>query len=326
MIKDDIRAYLNSINKDAPYNILVIGATHERYEQALCKTGHNFYSLKHGKEWNKKYGKTPDNYIELNYIPPYLNFDLILCHVSGERLDIANDLSSVYKIPVIRHTHTLPQSLEELTVFNMQKANYNSFISEYSKNAWGHNTDGIVINHGIDTSFWNESKKDRSGVLSVVNLWQSRDWACGWDFYQETKQGAPDLTYKVLGENPGLSEPARSIEALRDAYAASMVFLNTSLHSPVPMSLLEAMACGCAVVSTNTCMIPEIIKHGENGLLGSCPEELAENLKFLDNNPDIAAKLGKNARDTIENNYNINAFIEKWNSLFNEAVNEFIFW
>ena len=65
-----------------------------------------------------------------------------------------------------------------------------------------------------------------------------------------------------------------SIEALRDAYKSSSVFLNTSIHSPVPTVLMEAMACGCAVVSTDNCMIPEIIEHGVNGLLANTSEKL----------------------------------------------------
>ena len=64
------------------------------------------------------------------------------------------------------------------------------------------------------------------------------------------------MPIKVLGDSPGLSKPAESIEALREAYKTSSIFLNTSIHSPVPTVLMEAMASGCAVVSTNNCMIP----------------------------------------------------------------------
>ena len=42
-------------------NILTF-ATHERYEENLCKTGHNFYSLKFGKEWDTTYAPVPSNY------------------------------------------------------------------------------------------------------------------------------------------------------------------------------------------------------------------------------------------------------------------------
>ena len=40
-----VRSILRSAHKPKKLNILTF-ATHERYEHNLCKTGHNFYSLK----------------------------------------------------------------------------------------------------------------------------------------------------------------------------------------------------------------------------------------------------------------------------------------
>ena len=56
------------------------------------------------------------------------------------------------------------------------------------------------------------------------------------------------------------STPAESVADLVNEYCSSKVFLNTSTVSPIPTTLLEAMSCGSAVVSTATCMIPEIIE------------------------------------------------------------------
>ena len=48
---------------DAPLNILTF-PTHERYEQGLAQTGHNFYAYRAEgiKDWNPNYGQIPDNY------------------------------------------------------------------------------------------------------------------------------------------------------------------------------------------------------------------------------------------------------------------------
>ena len=66
----------SSLSSDEPLNILTF-CTHERYEQNLCKTNHNFYSLKEGKLWNTDYSRIPSNYFPVTEIPFHINFDLV---------------------------------------------------------------------------------------------------------------------------------------------------------------------------------------------------------------------------------------------------------
>ena len=321
MLKNCIRSILSANEDKKLLNILVIGATHERYEQQLCLTGHKFYSFKDGgKEWNTHYGPIPPNYFVLDAIPTYLRPDLVLTHVSGDRLELAHKIAHHYGIKVIRHTHTLPQSPQELRAFHDQRADLNTFISQYSCNAWGEKY-GFVINHGLDTKFWCEKydKEKNTQILSVVNFWADRDWACGWTLYNKIKSIYSERIYEVLGDNPGLSIPARSLKFLRDEYSSCGIFLNTSQFSPIPMSLLEAMACGAPCVSSNTCMIPEIIQHGYNGWLANTPEEFVSCIKSLQDR-EFAQELGNNARQTILNLFNIEQFVENWNLAFRKVL------
>lgn len=110
-----VRSILRSANTPKKLNILTC-ATHERYEQNLCKTGHNFYSLSVGKTWDTDYGNIPENYHIIDNIPDYLDFDLILAHTDCERLagihqyfSQTDDRSSnKTHIPILRHNHVLP--------------------------------------------------------------------------------------------------------------------------------------------------------------------------------------------------------------------------
>lgn len=300
-------------------NILVFGITHERYEQQLCLTGHDFLVIEMEKKWNKKYGKIPENYFITDYIPTHFIPDLILIHVSDHRINHAHGIANKLNLPIIRHTHTLPQCQEEKSAFNPNDAHINTFISDYSMREWGVN--GRVINHGLDTNFWAPTNNEKNGsVLSVVNFWASRDWACGWSIYQEIKNMLPEVKFRVLGDNPGLSSPSQSLEHLREELSSCSIFLNTSLHSPIPMSVLEAMSCGCAVVSTDTCMIPEIIKDGKNGLLAKNAKNLASDIEALLQNPQKVVELGNNARETIINDFNIDNFVNNWNNVFYEVI------
>jgi hypothetical protein len=163
----------------------------------------------------------------------------------------------------------------------------NVYISEFSLKEWG--VEGEVIHHGIDTDTFKSTNLERKPViLSVVNDWVNRDYFCGFNLWRTVTQG---LSVKPVGATPGLSEPAKSTDELVEFYNSHQVFLNTSLVSPVPTSLMEAMACECAVVSTNTCMIPEVIEHGVSGFLGKTQEELRFYCQKLLDNPDLCKEI-----------------------------------
>ena len=109
------------------------------------------------------------------------------------------------------------------------------------------------------------------------------------------------------------------MEELVNEYASSQVYLNTTTVSPIPTSLLEAMACGCAVVTTATCMIPDVVKHGENGMISNNESELRSYIEELLSNEDLRNELGKNARQTIVEQFSEESFLKNWNRIFDEA-------
>jgi hypothetical protein len=325
---DLLKSLIRQATREKPLNIIVVGATHERYESNLCKTGHNFFCLKNGKEWDSSYAPVPENYHIINQIPYHQEFDLILVHTSDERINVAQDIQEYCNIPIIRHCHVLPDIRYNLDqqkyAFQSVKVDLTTFISEFNMNSWGYNKNNSrFINHGMDTDFWLDEQKERDNVLlSVVNYWSSRDWACGWELWKDVVSfnSSQQKPIRVAGKNPGLSEAATTLDELKDIYNKSSIFLNTSIHSPVPMSMMEAMACGCAIVSTATCMIPEIIQHGENGLISNNPNELKKYCQELLDNPSRARELGLNAQKTIKEKYNLNQFINKWNTVFEEVL------
>ena len=322
---------------DKPLNILTF-PTHERYETGLAKTGHNFYGWQgpNIKTWNPRYAPIPENYDILDgrlldgQFPLWLDIDLVLSQNKFGQYEIANKVARQLQCPLITLEHTLPTPDLNRSIkayLTAMKGDLDVFISEYSIEQWGwekDNPDVEVVHHGIDTVLFSPSDiiDDREDlVCSVVNDWMNRDWCCGFKIWQDAT-GWPnsDLPLNVWGDTDGLSKSAPSVEALAKEYQRSKIFLNTSLISPVPTVLLEAMSSGCAVVSTDTCMIPEFIKHGENGFLGKTSEELRGYVDLLRRDDSLRKKMGMAARETIVNNFSLDKFVNKWNEVFRKAL------
>jgi len=95
------------------------------------------------------------------------------------------------------------------------------------------------------------------------------------------------------------------------------VFLNTSMFDNLPVSILEAMALGMVIVSTNAGGIPYFINDGQQALLNNVNdiEAMTDNvLNVLAGSANVAM-LSSNARKAAEN-YDWVKVKSKWVSLF----------
>jgi glycosyltransferase involved in cell wall biosynthesis len=88
-------------------------------------------------------------------------------------------------------------------------------------------------------------------------------------------------------------------------------------------ALLEAMAAGLPIVTTNAIGIPEIITHMEHGIL--CKKEnsaaLTEGIKFALTHPDKMKQFAANARDRVQQ-FSNDAMITNTLQLFKEVVTQ----
>lgn len=318
----------HATNDDKVYNILC-APTHEAYETGLAKTGHNFYAVPHQsfKTWNTKYRSVPSNYhlLKTGNLPIDVEFDFVLSQNKFGQYQVLSQYAQLLNLPLVSLEHTLPVPdwpRSRLEACRNMTGNLNVFISQFSVGKWGFdisNPNVRVLHHGIDTETFSPSDAQKNGaILSVCNDWIKRDWCCGFSIWNRTIK---DLPARVFGDTPGLSRPTVNTEELVKEYRECSIFYNTSTISPVPTSLMEAMSCGAACVSTATCMIPDIIKNGYNGFISNDEKELREYLEMLLSDQNLAKTIGNNARKTIETNFNLNQFVTNWNRLFDEANN-----
>ena len=96
--------------------------------------------------------------------------------------------------------------------------------------------------------------------------------------------------------------PIVAAERMQDLYAEHDVFLFPSLMEGLPSVLLEAMATGMPVITTETCGMPDVVKHEFNGLLipPANATAIEEAILQLARSPELRRKMGEAARETMK--------------------------
>jgi glycosyltransferase involved in cell wall biosynthesis len=96
------------------------------------------------------------------------------------------------------------------------------------------------------------------------------------------------------------------------------IFVLPSISESMPLSLLEAMACGRACVASRVGGIPEIITHGEDGFLVlPCDSNgLADRLNRLVADPQLRARFGSKARARIVQNFSLQNTVKQTRNMF----------
>jgi glycosyltransferase involved in cell wall biosynthesis len=95
------------------------------------------------------------------------------------------------------------------------------------------------------------------------------------------------------------------------------IFLNTTNVDNTPVSVMEAMACGLCVVSTNVDGIPYLLEHEQNALLvpPNNPEEMAAAVRRILTEPSLAEHISRNARQKAEQ-FDWSSVLPRWDALF----------
>jgi glycosyltransferase involved in cell wall biosynthesis len=113
-------------------------------------------------------------------------------------------------------------------------------------------------------------------------------------------------TFEPVAQRPGVRvhrDIAR--EAVLDLLQQADVVIAPTHGDASPWAVLEAMACGAAVISTAVGGVPELLGHGSAGMLVAprSPRAIAAALTALLDDPDRRAALGRAARARAEELY-----------------------
>jgi glycosyltransferase involved in cell wall biosynthesis len=153
------------------------------------------------------------------------------------------------------------------------------------------------------------------------------------DAFAQVRESAPGMKLAIVGSGPclpDLEQRARALEIAADCVfepatphvadwlAGIDIFVLPSLSEALSNSLMEAMACSCAVAASRVGGNPELVAHGENGLLFTPrdPAALAQALRLLIGDPALRHKLGNHAAHTIASRFSLAAAAHRMGEIY----------
>lgn len=163
---------------------------------------------------------------------------------------------------------------------------------------------------GFGAQYREEYDVEGMGVFAVGNVFERKGLSTFCRVAQETPY---DFTwYGTYDSGPQASATVRKwtrnppenvtfsgwVDDIRGAYAAGDVFMFPAKVENQGIVVLEAMACGKAVVLSDIPVFQEFYEDGHDCLICSSETEFSEALDRLEQNPELRERLGENARET----------------------------
>lgn len=191
-----------------------------------------------------------------------------------------------------------------------------------------------VCSNGVDLSeFTPASAAPRLWVGAVSVLRPEKDLPILIEAFARIRSRFPTARLRIVGSGLLREALARQAEVcgIDDAFelvsgtpqTASHfqklgIFVSPSRSEGMSNSLLEAMACGCAVVASRAGAAAEIIRHTENGLLFDigATDQLASILEMLLTDEGLCQRLGQAAFHTVRERFSADEAVKQLQKIY----------
>ena len=112
------------------------------------------------------------------------------------------------------------------------------------------------------------------------------------------------------------------LDDIASYYQGLDVYVNTSFHEGIPMSVLEAMAYGIPVVVPKVGGLQEFVKDGENGYLVDSrnPRDFCDRVLALYENEILRKRMGHVARQNIIQGFSIEQMANAYADMYSRLV------
>lgn len=299
---------------------------HGTYQNNLAKVPNTeYYHIvdKDNPVWDTQIFK-PSNVFEISLeeaLDKQKNFDLLLIGRHPEIL-LFYELG-FHDLPVIFLEQTWPYNQQNIDYWKEKRLKYTDccvFITKSNLQAWGMQEDekNSVIYHAIDLKEFPEYVGNEKFVMTTCNEFPGRDWCCGYLLWNKSTWGIPDVRVYGYGNQNigGAAKGKMPNDEIKNLLSRCGVYFNPTTASPIPMSLLEAMACGTPVVSTHNCEMKYILQDEVNSLVANDASTLRKKIIEMLENPEKAKKIGLRGKEVVKNIFPPERFIYKWQKVF----------
>jgi glycosyltransferase involved in cell wall biosynthesis len=195
-----------------------------------------------------------------------------------------------------------------------------------------------TIKNGIDTNRFRLSGPCQAGpVVTVARLSPEKDVANLVRATAIASEQSPDLRVEIAGGGPcleDLKQLAASLDVsdritflgeVRDIPALlsrARMFVLPSRSEGIPLTVLEAMACGLPIVATRVGGLPEVVDHGVTGLLvpSADPAALAQAIIGIWSGRVRGDRLGCAAHQRAGELFDVRRMVARYETLYSEGL------
>ena len=183
-------------------------------------------------------------------------------------------------------------------------------------------------------------KKDDKVLISIGRLFKAKGYPYLIEAIKILKSKYPDIKLLIIGEGEEKNKLETQIRGLNleknifllgrkenvsNYLNASDIFVLASLWEGFGLAIVEAMACGLPVITTNVGGIPEIIKDKISGLLVN-PKDfkiLAQKIDYLLNlDADSKERFALKGRKIVEQKFPLEKMMTKYEELYYKLLKQ----
>lgn len=165
--------------------------------------------------------------------------------------------------------------------------------------------------------------KDQATLLQAYGLFLQR--YSGQSRLQLVGDGPERATLEALVSELGI---AKNVEFAGEQHnvlpylQACDLFVLSSIAEGIPMTVLEAMACGKPIVATQVGGLPELVEAGRNGLLVSAqnPEAMAAAWLNYAENRQRCRQEGDKSRQVVVEHFSLEQMLSQYQALYTKVI------